>query len=350
MSTASGRRFAATVLAALVCLGMAGCGFDPAQVPVPGTAIDGATYRIRIEFSSVLNLPAKSKVIANGAEVGRVDSVEIVAPADAPAGRGGHVVVTAEIADSVRLPANTVAELRQNTILGDIFVALSTPRDGFATVLGDGATIPLDHTRPPVQIEDTMSAMALFVNGGAVGQLQSIVHRTNGVLPADPGETARIAATLGANAADLAAHLDQVDVLLTGLTGNADVLLAIPDELTSLLTPAAVATFTGTTDSIIKTFAIFGALGPVGDSLAWLTPLARSGDAAAMALLPLAIGSGADLRAPANLRLLTDLLRDKVFPLAAAPKVDVGTVTTSVSDADQTDRIIQALRMIGMVR
>ncbi|MFE6926216.1 MlaD family protein [Nocardia sp. NPDC057663] len=340
-----------SMIALVVAAGLAvgGCGFDPAEVPVPGSTVSGPTYRVQIEFSSALNLPAKSKVIANGAEIGNVDTVRVVQPADAPAGRGGYVVVEADILDSVQLPTTTIAELRQDTILGDIHVALTTPKDGFGALLRDGGTIPIARTKPPVQLEDTMATMALFVQGGAIGQLQDMIGRVNSVMPQDPKETARISAVMGADAADLAAHLDQVDLLVNGLAANAEIMVGIEAELTDILTPEAVRALSGTQDSIAKTMAIFLALGPVGSSLTWLAPIANAGDAAATAFLPLATGGSADLRSSTNMALLTALLRDKIIPFAErGPKVNITGV--QVSEDEQVEQIVTALRMIGMVR
>ncbi|MFC4377817.1 MlaD family protein [Nocardia halotolerans] len=338
------------VLALVLAAGLAvgGCGFDPAEVPVPGSTVSGSTYRVQIEFASALNLPSKSKVIANGAEIGTVDAVRVVQPADAPPGRGGYVVVEADILDTVALPTHSIAELRQDTILGDIHVALTTPKDGFGDLLRDGGTIPIERTKPPVQLEDTMATMALFVQGGAIGQLQDMIGRVNSVMPQDPKETARISAVMGADAADLAANLDQVDLLVNGLSANAEIMHNIEDELTAILTPEAVRALAGTQDSIAKTMVIFDQLGPLGDSLTWLAPIANAGDAAATAFLPLAGGS-ADLRSPTNMALLTALLRDKIIPFAEqGPKVNLSSVR--VSEQDQLAQIVTALRMIGMVR
>ncbi|MFE3546863.1 MlaD family protein [Nocardia sp. NPDC059177] len=339
-----------SMIGLLIAAGLAvgGCGFDPAEVPVPGATLSGPTYRVNIEFSSVLNLPAKSKVIANGAAVGIVEGVRVVQPADAPAGRGGYVVVEADILDSVQLPTSTIAELRQDTILGDIHLSLTTPKDGFGDLLRDGATIGIDQTKPPVQLEDTMATMALFVQGGAIGQLQEMIGRVNSVMPQDPKETARISAVMGADAADLAANLDRVDLLVDGLAANAQVMTEIGPELTDILTPEAVAALTGTQDSIAKTMKIFDALGPVGTSLSWLAPVAQSGDAAVAAFLPLATGGAPDTRSPSNVALLTALLQDKVIPFAQRPQVNVTGVR--VAEEDRVAQIVAALRMIGMVR
>ncbi|WP_280437142.1 MlaD family protein [Nocardia carnea] len=341
------RGLAACGLAA--ALAVSGCAFDPSDIPVPGATVTGGSYPLRIEFANVLNLPARAKVIANGAQIGNVERVEVV-PGDATT--TGYVVVDIEVDDAVELPASTIAELRQNTVLGDIHVALTTPPDGYDTLLHPGDTITRDRTKPPVQLEDTMAAIAFFVNSGAVGDLQDIVHRLNAVLPQDPAKTQQIAQVLATDAVDLAAHLDQVDLLLTGVAENAEVMHGIQDELDNILRPESVQQMNDATASIAGVTEIFGGLGPVGQSLSWLAPLAQSGGAAAAAFVPLATGGPLDLRQPSNLNLLVALLRDKIIPFVEnGPKVDISAVRTpGLSTDDQVDRIIETLRMIGAVR
>lgn len=333
-----------------VALGISGCAFDPSDIPVPGAAVSGGSYPLRIEFANVLNLPARAKVIANGAQVGTVEKVEVV-PGDAAG--PGYVVVDIQVAASVELPATTVAELRQNTVLGDIHIALTTPPDGYGSLLRPGDTITRDRTEPPVQLEDTMAAIAFFVNSGSVGHLQDIVNRLNSVLPRDPAETQRIARVLATDAVDLAANLDQVDLLLYGIAGNAEVMHGIQDELDNILRPESVRQMTAATTSIAGVTEIFGGLGPVGGSLAWLAPLAQSGGAAAAAFVPLLTGGPLDLRRPSNLNLLVALLRDEIIPFVDnGPRVNISGVRTgdTLSTDDQVNRIIETLRMIGAVR
>lgn len=353
MKSKSLRRTGIALLTAALLAGVGGCGFDPSSVPMPGTTVSGPTYTIHIEFDNVLNLPAKAKVIANGALVGTVAGVRVVDAAHAPAGRGGFVVVDADISTSVKLPATTVAELRQNTVLGDIHLALTTPPTGFDKLLGDGGTIAIDRTKPPVQLEDTMAALAAFTQGGAINQLQDIIHRFNAVLPQDPKETQRIAQTLSADAVDLAANLDKVDSLLNGLGTNAQVLHDKMGNLDHELTQESVDQMNGIANSINGVAGLFTALGQLGTSLTWLAPVAASGDAAAKAFVPLATsGSPLDLSAPGNLNMLIALLRDKVIPFfEQGAKVNVtGVKVDSVAKDDQVDRMVSTLRMIGAVR
>lgn len=352
MSTANGWRRG--VLAALtVALASAGCAFDPAVVPVPGTGVGGATYPVRIEFTNALNLPARAKVMADGVRVGTVSEVAVV-----ESDTGGYVLVTTEIAEAVTLRTDTVAQLRQNTVLGDIHIDLSTTASSRATTLAPGATIPRSQTRPAAQIEDTLVGFSTLVQGGAITRFQDIIDQLNAALPGDPADTRRIAELIGADAQDLAANLHAADVFLDSLVGTVNTVDARQDQLAELLTEPGVAHASAAVASIVNVVGVLGALGGVAHSLAWLAPLAESGDAAAAAFVPLALtGRPLDLSAPSNLNALIALIRDRIIPFVErGPKVNVvgARVTTGQDGPAETDEqiesIVAALRMIGAVR
>jgi phospholipid/cholesterol/gamma-HCH transport system substrate-binding protein len=344
--------------AVLLVLGPAlvGCGFDPSSVPLPGTTVSGQTYRVHIEFANALNLPARAKVASNGVQVGTLRSVTLV---DATSGHPGYVVADVDIKESVALPTATTAELRQATLLGDIYIALITPRQGFEVPIPHDGTIALSHTKPPVQVEDTLAGLATFVNGGAMHQIHDIINQVNSALPSEPKEAARISGVLGADVQDLAANLTQVDAFLDGMNADAAVVLDNSPALSELLTDAGVAQTTDSMSSIVGVLGVFGALGQLAHALEWVAPLASAGDAAAKAFVPLAFtGRPLDLNAPSNLNKLVALLRDKLIPFVEhGPNVNI--VSASIADSpaaqevspdDQTDRIIDTLRMIGAVR
>ncbi|MEV6066683.1 MlaD family protein [Nocardia sp. NPDC052001] len=345
----------AVPLAAAVLAASGGCGFDPASVPVPGAEVSGPTHRIQMEFTSALNLPARAKVMANGVRVGTVADVRVVDPAAAPA-KGGYVIVDVDILDSVQLPVSTIGELRQNTVLGDIHIALTTPPNGVGAKIPAGGTIPLTQTKPPVQLEDTMAGLATFIQGGAIGRMQDAVNKLNGVLPADPKETARIADVLHADYVDLGNNLAQVDSFLNGIGADASTVAADAPAIKELLTDYGVTQTSAAVSSVVGVVGVLGQLGAVGHALIWAAPLVDSADAAAKAFLPLAFtGRPLDLSAPSNLNKLVALLRDKIIPFVErGPKVNITGATVSgpdtVAKSDQVDRIVDTLRMIGAVR
>lgn len=326
---------------------LTGCAFDPSVVAMPGTGVSGPTYPVRIEFANTLNLPSRAKVLANGVQVGNLESVALVDPT---ADHAGYVVAHVNIKESVRLPTTTSAQLRQATVLGDVYIGLTTPPEGFGTDLASGGTIGMAQTQPAMQLEDAMSGLAVFFQGGAVGQAQDIVNRINASLPSDPAETARISSSLGANITDLAANLDHVESLLHGLQLNTQVVLDKRPELTQLLTDEGVQQTVDSVSSIVAELGLFGVLGQLAHALEWVAPLVTAGDAAAKAFVPLLFTSRPlDLSAPSNMNLLVRLVDSTLIPFVTqGPKVNVTSI--EMSESDRMEQIIAQLRMIGAVR
>lgn len=351
----------AALLAAAVATAAAGCGFQPADIPVPGTGVGGPTYHLRIQFGTVLNLPTGAKVIADGVRVGELTGVTLVDPTPAQGNRpahGGYAIAEVAIRDSVRLPVGTTAELRQETPLGDVHIALTEPANPTGGQLQPDATIPLADTIQSPQIEDILARLSTFVGSGAVVDVQDIVRRMNGVFPADPHTTARIAGTLGADIDDLAVHTNAIHTLVNGLQSTVDDgLLANAPTFDELLTPYGVQ---HTTDSINATngvIFVLTALGPFAPSVVWLGPVLEVADASLRGIVPMLFGNHPlDTGSPSNLAALLDLIQDKLIPfIERGPKVNLVGVSTAaappaLSVDEQTTRIVDTLRMIGLVR
>ncbi|MFF3468516.1 MCE family protein [Streptomyces sp. NPDC001984] len=170
------RKVGAVAWAAAGSLLLSGCEFNgwyDVQLP-GGAAADGHAYHVTVEFRDVLDLVPQSAVKVNNVTVGAVEKVEL---------NGWHARVRLRVADSVKLPANAVAELRQTSMLGEKYVALSTPT-GTAPVgrLGDGDRIPLSHSGRNPEIEEVLSALSALLNGGGVAQLKTITVELNKAL------------------------------------------------------------------------------------------------------------------------------------------------------------------------
>ncbi|MFG1793547.1 MlaD family protein [Nocardia sp. NPDC049149] len=328
-----------------------GCAFDPSTVPVPGATVSGPTYQVRIQLANALNLPAQAKVVANGAQIGSLRSVHVVDPSPTGSGRVDAVV---EISRAIRLPAATTAQLRQNTILGDIYIGLTTAATGSTDTIADGGTIPLAQTRPALQVEDLLAGMSTFVAGGAIQQAQDIIDRVNAVLPPQPADTARIFDVLGRDAGDLAADLGAVDRLLDAVEKDLRVALDNPTELGELLSERGAVEIPADAKSLVLTLGVVGGLGIIGAAVQWLGPLLAAGDATAKALVPLLFTyRPLDLSAPSNLNRVVTLLRDKVIPFAEhGPKVNITRIEIdgAATPDEQVQRMLTALRMIGVVR
>jgi phospholipid/cholesterol/gamma-HCH transport system substrate-binding protein len=161
----TGRAVAWAVAGALL---LSGCEFNGwYDVPLPGgAAADGHAYHVTVEFRDVLDLVPQSAVKVDDVTVGAVEKVKL---------EGWHARVRLRVADSVKLPANAVADLRQTSMLGEKYVALSAPA-GTPPVgrLRDGAVIPLSRSGRNAEIEEVLSALSALLNGGGVAQLKTI--------------------------------------------------------------------------------------------------------------------------------------------------------------------------------
>ena len=155
---------------------LSGCEFNGwYDVPLPGGAADdGHAYHVTVDFRDVLDLVPQSAVKVDDVTVGAVEKVEL---------DGWHARVRLRVADSVKLPANAVAELRQTSLLGEKYVALAAPT-GTAPVgrLRDGDRIPLSRSGRNPEVEEVLSALSALLNGGGVAQLKTITVELNKAL------------------------------------------------------------------------------------------------------------------------------------------------------------------------
>ncbi|GAA4292020.1 hypothetical protein GCM10023086_01560 [Streptomyces venetus] len=170
------RKGRAAVWAAIGSLLLTGCEFNgwyDVQLP-GGAAADGHAYHVTVEFRDVLDLVPQSAVKVNDVTVGAVEKVEL---------EGWHARARLRVADSVKLPANAIAELRQTSMLGEKYVALSRPLESTpAGRLRDGDVIPLSRSGRNPEVEEVLSALSALLNGGGVAQLKTITTELNKAL------------------------------------------------------------------------------------------------------------------------------------------------------------------------
>lgn len=167
-------RIAATWIAAGSLL-LTGCEFHGLyDVPLPGGAAADHAYHVTVDFQDVMDLVPQSAVKVNDVTVGSVEKVEL---------DGWRARVRLRISDTVHLPANAVAELRQTSMLGEKYIALSAP-DGTPPEgrLIDGARIPLSRSDRNPDVEEVLAALSALLNGGGVAQLHTITVELDNAL------------------------------------------------------------------------------------------------------------------------------------------------------------------------
>ncbi len=165
-------RLKALLLLLVSSVALSGCDFNVYELPLPGgTDVGEDPIEVTVMFADVLDLVPKSTVKVNDVSVGMVTDVNL---------KGYVAEVKLELRNDVSLPENTVAELRQTSLLGEKFVSLGPPEDEEPTgTLETDDVIPMERTGRNPEVEEVLGALSLLLNGGGVGQLQTITRELN---------------------------------------------------------------------------------------------------------------------------------------------------------------------------
>jgi phospholipid/cholesterol/gamma-HCH transport system substrate-binding protein len=344
------RRWVAVTLSALTVL-LAGCGVSPTDLPLPGTRVDGDSYSLDLEFGSVLNLPARSKVIYNGSRIGVLRGVDV-------AERDGTrvAIATVDISSEVSLPAGTTAELTQATLLGDFFISLSAPPTGSAGTLAPGAVIPLARTTVAPQVEELLGGIAALANGGTVATLQRVISNANNAFPDDTADRDVGIEVLRALIARSASQSRSVTGIIDSVASVAATLdanrtrLGFAFEFGPRRVSGAVSAFLGLSN-------VLNALGPNVDPIGNLIlPRYATLQGLIGIIDPLvATAVRLDAQAPADMEKLDRLINDRMVAWLADPAIDIVDVTRpdgrpSGQSGVDTRTVAAVLRMIGAMR
>lgn len=153
---------------------LSSCRFDGAyDLPLPGgKAVDADdAITVTAEFTDALNVVPRTAVMVDDVPVGQVSQIDRV---------GWHAKITMQVRKDLELPANTVAEIRQSSLLGEKYVALLEPTTAApAGRLADGDNIPLDLTSRNPEVEEVLGALSFVLSGGGIGQLRTISSELN---------------------------------------------------------------------------------------------------------------------------------------------------------------------------
>lgn len=334
----------ALVVIAVLALGFVGVrSAGPSTLPNPATWSSG--WKLKVEFTNALNLPDQAQVRFNGRRVGTLQSIRL---------DQGRATATLSITEPATVPADTTAELRQDTILGDVYIALASTPASTAAALRDGGVIPLAQSRPPDQIEDLMVSLSGFLGSGGVAQLGNTVNRIDGAFPDDPARTRKITDNLATTLMAWANNTASLDDALRSVVGITDKVVAERGRLDAYLSPHGLKRWDPLAEAARVT-ELYSGLAPTLVNAAVLTPGVR--DLAALftqvvsPLLMLNRQVGATR--PDNLINLRNLFRDTIIPwVEKGPKVNVAKVSDGqgVPTAEKAEQVLRAMRMIGAVR
>jgi phospholipid/cholesterol/gamma-HCH transport system substrate-binding protein len=204
------RRLKALVALVAAALLMTGCSFDVYKLPLPGGPDVGSDpITVTAQFRDVLDLVPDSTVKVDDVTVGKITDVEL---------KGYTAQVTMQLRNDTELPDNAVATIQQTSLLGEKFVQLAAPAAGASpNALKTGDIIPIAHTGQNPEVEQVLGALSLLLNGGGVGQLQTITHELDRTLHGREGEARSVLHQVRSFAGQLDRHKHDIVQALQAL-------------------------------------------------------------------------------------------------------------------------------------
>ena len=244
-----------------LALAVSSCKFDGAyDLPLPGgrAVSNGNAITVTAEFSDALNVVPRTAVMVDDVPVGQVDKIDR---------EGWHARVTLKIRKDLDLPANTFADIRQTSLLGEKYVALLPPDKGAGEGrLADGDNIPLSHTGRNPEVEEVLGALSFVLSGGGVQQLRTISVEINKMLDGRTddarGVLTRVTSLVGAlddQKASIVHAMESVDRLAVTLNKESRTVGTAIDAL-----GPALKVLNGQHDSLVKMLRELDRLGVVG--------------------------------------------------------------------------------------
>jgi virulence factor Mce-like protein len=249
------RKLAAVASAVVGAIALSSCSVY--DIPLPGGANVGSDpIKVHIMFRDVLDLVPQSSVKVDDVTVGKVTKIAL---------KGYTADVTVELPRSVDLPANTQAEIRQTSLLGEKFVSLSKPANPVGHLV-TGDVIGLPNTGRNPEVEEVFSALALLLNGGGVGQLKTIADELNAAFGGREQEVRSIITQIGSfmgqldqNKTSIVSALENVDRLSSNLKQQDGTIKSALDNL-----PAAISSINGQRAELVKMLGALARLSSVG--------------------------------------------------------------------------------------
>jgi virulence factor Mce-like protein len=219
--------FSRSIFAAVVATGVltaaSGCGLSVENLPLPKPGTRGQTYTVHAVFANALNLPDQAKVKIGGSDIGTVSHITT---------RNFQAVVDLTIRKDIDLPANTTAELRQATPLGDVFVAVSRPPNSAGEPpLKGGDTIGIENTSAGATVEELLLSISMLFNGGGVAALTKLTSELDSVVGGRPQQLAELLRQMTSVTTTLHADSARIDGVLNGFDSLANTVQAHHDEL-----------------------------------------------------------------------------------------------------------------------
>jgi len=126
-------------------------------------------YGVDVELANAGGLYPQAVVTYRGVEVGKVTDVELRP--------GGQVVARLQVDNDVRIPLDSVAQVRSASVIGEQYVNFVPSSDHRKGVfLEDGATVPVERTTLPTSTDTLLTSVDGLLQSIPLDDLRSVVH------------------------------------------------------------------------------------------------------------------------------------------------------------------------------
>lgn len=167
------KRAGSSVALLMAVAALSGCSFSGINSkPLPFTKGHGeGSYTVTVVMDNAVNLVTNSEVKVDDVSVGSVRKIEF---------KNWKAELTIGLDPNVKLPANAEARIGQKSLLGAEYLELAPPAgEPSPEKLAQGDVIGLDRTSRYPETEEVLSGVSSLLNGGGLGQLQTITQELN---------------------------------------------------------------------------------------------------------------------------------------------------------------------------
>lgn len=199
----------------LLAVVLSGCGWRGLNsIPLPGVqGVGPGAFTIKAQMPDVDNIEPNSRVRVGDVNVGTVKRIER---------QDWHALVTMELNGDVDLPANATATLGQTSLLGSLHIELAPPTDVQPQgKLQEGSLIPLSSSSRFPSTEQALSAVAMLLNGGGIGNVQDI--------------TTALSTAFEGRENDLRSLIEQLDIFIGYVDDQKNDIIAATESVNDLI-------------------------------------------------------------------------------------------------------------------
>lgn len=230
------KRVSVTAVTASVLLAVGGCGFNGVQnMHLPGGVGDGSDgIKLTVDLPDAGGLVANNQVKVGDVAVGTVDALST---------EGWHAIAKISIEPSLHLPANSVARIGTDSLLGSSYLEIDPPTGSEPHGrLTSGMTIPLSRSHAYPSTEAVLSAASVVLNGGGVEQIGTITRELNVAINGNGQALQHLLprvnsfiTTLNQQKAQIYTAIDSLDQLSTKFAQNRDTFATALNSITPAL-------------------------------------------------------------------------------------------------------------------